>query len=661
MSVVEEKGIQNSPKTAQDFVNLQTSNDDDLLLAGGEIEATTSITSNNVNSVRPVDTIKQQAPKISNSPTIQKTTSKLVSDDEKKYNFKTKNQQKSNNLLETLITKGVLTNDQVRVAETQAKKTGDSIIDALIQLNFVTESVIHGLFENRNDDDSKVSLIDMLPDMDLFKNIPISFAMEHKVIPISKKQNKIVVASSSPYDIVLSDQLSSLFNGAEIEMIPYQETELISAIDKFYNGNVIADLSNILSEMELNVDNAKATDADKENKPVVKFVNALIYEAIHCGASDIHIEPDEMFVRIRMRIDGVLMNKTIVHKNYWSGICVRVKVLSGMNIAESRKPQDGGMKMTIQGREIDFRVSAIPTIYGENIVIRVLDKTHNLSSLKDLGFNKQNLKLIDLALQKPEGIIISTGPTGSGKTTTLYSILSMINDMADNIMTLEEPVEYRLPMIRQSEINNRAGFDFASGLRSLLRQDPDVIFLGEIRDKETADIAVRASMTGHQVFSTLHTNNAISAITRLVDIGIQPYMLSDSLTAVLAQRLVRKLCPDCKKTEAMTDEMKKAFGLPNDKTCNFCSSVGCERCNQTGYRGRIIVSEVLFVDAEIRNAIATNMNIKELTELAKQKGFISMQKDAIVKVAKGITSLEEVKRVVDMTEYTRHFEAQTIQ
>ena len=635
---------------------------DDILEAGGEIEFRTSITNDNVEVAKQADGIKKKNLELSDLSTKQLPTEQQSnSDDEKKYNFKTKKQQKSNNLLATLIAKGVLTKDQVRVAEMQAKKTGDSTVDALIHLNFVTESVIHGLFFFISNDDCKVNLIDMLPDMDLLKNIPISFAMEHKVIPISKKQNKIIVASISPYDIVLSDQLSSLFHGAEIEMIPYQETELISAIDKFYNGNVIADLSNILSEMELNVDNAKATDADKENKPVVKFVNALMYEAIHCGASDIHIEPDEMFVRIRMRIDGVLMNKTIVHKNYWSGICVRVKVLSGMNIAESRKPQDGGMKMTIQGREIDFRVSAIPTIYGENIVIRVLDKTHSLSSLKDLGFNKQNLKLIDLALQKPEGIIISTGPTGSGKTTTLYSILSMINDMADNIMTLEEPVEYRLPMIRQSEINNRAGFDFASGLRSLLRQDPDVIFLGEIRDKETADIAVRASITGHQVFSTLHTNNAISAITRLLDIGIQPYMLSDSITAVLAQRLVRKLCPDCKKTEAMTDEMKTAFGLPNDKTCNFCSPVGCERCNQTGYRGRIIVSEVLFVDAEIKNAIATRMNIKDLTDLAKKKGFVSMQKDAIIKVAKGITSLEEVKRVVDMTEYTRHFDIQTIQ
>ena len=649
-------------EATQANLNEKQANEDDILLAGGEIETKMSITNGSVGAIKTAYEIKKQnsaLPNFSNKPVAAQQS---ASDEEKKYNFKTKNQQKSNNLLETLIANGVLTHDQVRVAETQAKKTGDSIVDTLIHLNFVTESVIHGLFENRsNDNNDKVHLIDMIPDMELLKNIPISFAMEHKVIPISKKQNKIIVASSSPYDIVLSDQLSSLFHGAEIEMIPYQETELISAIDKFYNGNVIADLSNILSEMELNVDNAKAADTDKENKPVVKFVNALIYEAIHCGASDIHIEPDEMFVRIRMRIDGVLMNKTIVHKNYWSGICIRVKVLSGMNIAESRKPQDGGMKMTIQGREIDFRVSAIPTIYGENIVIRVLDKTHNLSSLKDLGFNKQNLKLIDLALQKPEGIIISTGPTGSGKTTTLYSILSMINDMADNIMTLEEPVEYRLPMIRQSEINNRAGFDFASGLRSLLRQDPDVIFLGEIRDKETAEIAVRASMTGHQVFSTLHTNNALSAVTRLIDIGIQPYMLSDSLTAVLAQRLVRKLCPDCKKTEAMSDEIKQAFGLPNDKTCNFCSPVGCEKCNQTGYRGRIIVSEVLFVDAEIKNAIATNINIKELTDLANKKGFVSMQKDAIIKVAKGITSLEEVKRVVDMTEYTRHFESQTIQ
>ena len=570
-----------------------------------------------------------------------------------KSGSKKNNNIKKNNILETLIERCVLTKDQVQVAETQALKTGDSVIDVLVRLNFVSESVIHNIFENNTGEKDKIVLSEMVPDMKLINKIPISFALEHKVMPLYVKDNKIFIATSNPYDIVLLEQLSSLFDGKEVETIAYSEQELIVAIDKFYKGNVVANLSDILSEMELNVDKVKTENLDKENTPVVKFINALLYEAIRINASDIHIEPDEMFLRIRMRIDGVLKNITIIHKNYWSGICVRIKVLACMNIAESRKPQDGGMKMTIQGREIDFRVSTIPTLYGENIVIRILDKAQGLLKLEELGFNKSNLKLLNLALKKPEGIIIVTGPTGSGKTTTLYSILSLINDVGDNIMTLEDPVEYRLPMIRQSEINHRSGFDFSSGLRSILRQDPDVIFLGEIRDQETAEIAVRASITGHKVFSTLHTNSALSAITRLIDIGIQSYMLSDSLTCVVAQRLVRCLCEECKKQETMSDEMKKAFALPDNKNYTIYSATGCEKCHQTGYKGRCVISEVLFIDPELKDIIANNPTIKTITDEAKKKGFMPMQRDAILKLLKGLTSWDEVQRVVDMTEYSK--------
>ncbi len=566
------------------------------------------------------------------------------------------NNSKKNNLLGILVKKGILTKDQIKVAKTQANKTGDSIIDVLIQLNFITDSVIHNIFEKHQDTKNKINLIEMVPDMELIKKIPTQFAIDYKVLPISASDEKIIIATSNPYNVVLMDQISALFDGKEIEAIPYTEAELIAAVDKFYNGNVIADLSSILTELEINVNNVKKEDVNTKNTPIVKFIDALLYEAIKCNASDIHIEPDEMFVRIRMRIDGILVNKTIVHKNYWSGICVRIKVLSGMNIAEQHRPQDGAMSMTIQGREIDFRVSAIPTIYGENIVIRILDKTHSLTKLGDLGFNKHNLKLINLALKKPEGIIIITGPTGSGKTTTLYSLLSIINNVGDNIMTLEEPVEYRMPLIRQSEINHRAGFDFSSGLRSLLRQDPDIIFLGEIRDKETAEIAVRSAITGHQVFSTLHTNGALSTITRLIDIGIQPYMLSDCLTAIIAQRLARRLCRYCKKEKLMSQKMKKVFELNQEKEYKICFPVGCEKCNQTGFKGRIAVSEVLMMDQNLKDTVTSNPTIKSITDVAKKSGFISMQRDAILKIAKGITSFEEIQRVVDMTEYSRYLD-----
>lgn len=562
-----------------------------------------------------------------------------------------------NNLIGILLEKGLLTKDQIKVARTQANKTGDSIIDVLIQLNFITDSVVHEIFESHQNKKNKVNLSDIIPDMELIKKIPPQFAIDHRVLPISADETKVTIATSDPYNVVLIDQISTLFDGKDIETVPYSEAELMSAVDKFYNGNVIADLSSILTELEINVNNFKQNnDINVKNTPIVKFIDALLYEAIRCNASDIHIEPDDMFVRIRMRIDGILANKTIVHKNYWSGICVRVKVLCGMNIAEQHRPQDGAMSMTIQGREIDFRVSAIPTIYGENIVIRILDKTQSLTKLNDLGFNRNNLKLINLALKKPEGIIIITGPTGSGKTTTLYSLLSAINTVEDNIMTLEEPVEYRMPLVRQSEINYRAGFDFASGLRSILRQDPDIIFLGEIRDKETAEIAVRSSITGHQVFSTLHTNGALSAITRLIDIGIQPYMLSDCLTAIVAQRLARKLCPYCKKTENMSQKMKQVFKLDQNKDYIICTSVGCEKCSQTGFKGRIAISEILLMNQDLKDIVTNKPTIKSIMDVAKKSGFIPMQRDAILKIVKGITSFEEVQRVIDMTEYSQYLD-----
>ena len=560
----------------------------------------------------------------------------------------------SSNILEVLKKKGLITHDQIKTAEVQADKYGGSVVDALIQMNFVTESVVHSVFEKASEiEENKPNIVDMIPDLELIKKIPTDFALEHKVIPMSSNGSIVKVATNNPYDIVLLDQLNRMFDGLEVEVVPYGEVELTRAVDKFYRGNVINDFADILNELEINVDDAKRENGQLEGSPVARFINALIYEAIKDGASDIHIEPDNMFVRVRFRIDGVLVNKTIVHKNYWSSICVRIKVMSGMNIAESRKPQDGAITMTLQGREIDFRVSSLPTIFGENIVIRVLDKTQGLTSLDELGFNKNNLKLINLAVQKPEGIVVVTGPTGSGKTTTLYSILSMINKTEDNIMTLEEPVEYRLPMIRQSEINHKAGFDFASGLRAILRQDPDIIFLGEIRDHETAEIAIRASITGHQVYSTLHTNNAISAITRLIDMGIPSYMLAGSLSAVIAQRLVRKLCPKCKQMVQMDDKMKIAFDLDANKIYNIYNAVGCNECGHTGYRGRLVISEVLFVDEKINEVIADNPTIKNVRDIAKRQGFVSMQQDGILKILKGITSWDEVSRCVDMTEYSK--------
>jgi len=589
---------------------------------------------------------------------MSKITEEVTTNEEKKEIDSSKYSQ---GITDILLKYNAITKDQLRTAQKEAINRKDgSVISALITMGFITESVLYDLLSSDQSKHDTQSIHSIVFSIDVLKKIPKEFALGFKVIPISEDETSVRIATSDPYNIILLDKISSFFNGKEVIAVPYPDAEVTEIVMKHYSSKHSMDLLGILEEIgnEENTNKSKndLLSTKGANSPVVRFIDALFYDAIRIGASDIHVEPDELFVRIRVRIDGVLINKTIVHKNYWSGICVRLKILSGMNIAESRKPQDGGISMTIQGRPVDFRVSSIPTIHGENIVIRVLDRTKSIITLEELGFSSYALKMIKLSLNKPEGIIIVTGPTGSGKTTTLYSTLAMINSISDNIMTLEEPVEYRLPLIRQSEINHKAGFDFSSGLRSLLRQDPDIIFLGEIRDMETAQTALRASATGHQVFSTLHTNNAISAVTRLIDIGIQSYMLSGSLVAVIAQRLVRKLCPTCRQSVTMKDDMKKAFNLDQSKEYTIYKAQGCNACYETGYKGRIVIAEVLFMTEEMNLIIAGNPTIAEIAIAAKKSGFRNMSDDAIEKVLSGVTSWEEVKNTIDMTNYLRHFD-----
>jgi type IV pilus assembly protein PilB len=575
---------------------------------------------------------------------------KIKSDAKRQSN--SQDTQKPHNMVDILIEKKLISKDQFIAAKFEAERRGsDSVVEILIEMGFITESIVYQILSNDKNEE-KVDLKKITLNENTVKKIPREFASTYKLIAIEENDVSVKIATNDPYNIIVLDQVSNFFNSKEVTAIPYPESEILELLDKYYTSSYSTNILDIISELEAS-NNSTDRDHKSEASPIVRFVNALLYEALRINASDIHIEPDEYFVRVRLRIDGVLINKTIVHKNHWSGICVRIKVLSGMNIAESRKPQDGAINLNLQGRPVDFRVSIIPTIYGENIVIRILDRTRGITALEDLGFNNFNLSVLRLALQRPEGIIIVTGPTGSGKTTTLYSILSMINSIEENIMTLEEPVEYRLPIIRQSEINHRAGFDFAGGLRSLLRQDPDIIFLGEIRDEETAQTALRAAATGHQVFSTLHTNSAIAAITRLIDIGIQPFMLSGSLIAVIAQRLCRRLCNECKKEKSMTDKMKMAFDLAMEKDYTVCEAVGCEKCYNLGYKGRVVISEILFVNEELNLTISSEPTIKKITEVAKKEGFVPIQRDAILKIVQGITSWEEVIRVIDMTNYIK--------
>jgi type II secretory ATPase GspE/PulE/Tfp pilus assembly ATPase PilB-like protein len=381
---------------------------------------------------------------------------------------------------------------------------------------------------------------------------------------------------------------------------------------------------------------------------VVRLIDALLADAVHRGASDMHFEPEAHFVRIRYRIDGVLRQIRSLHKTYWPAMVVRLKVISGMNIAETRAPQDGRISLSIAGRPLDFRVATQPTLHGENLVLRVLDKQKGLLKLEELGLPDDSLGVLKRMMARPEGIILVTGPTGSGKTTTLYSLLSHLNHETVNIMTLEDPVEYPLPLLRQTSVSEK--IDFAGGIRAMLRQDPDLILIGEIRDRDTAEMALRAAMTGHQVYSTLHTHSAIGAIPRLLDMGILPDILAGNIIDIVAQRLLRRLCPHCKQPDTASAAERALLGRNDAAALPIWRARGCARCDEHGYRGRLAVLEILKPDEALDELIARRATPRELRLQAESSGFRPLAGDAIRRVLEGATSLEEAQRVVDLTE-----------
>jgi type II secretory ATPase GspE/PulE/Tfp pilus assembly ATPase PilB-like protein len=382
---------------------------------------------------------------------------------------------------------------------------------------------------------------------------------------------------------------------------------------------------------------------------MVRLVNALLVDAVKRGASDIHFEPEYAFLRIRYRIDGVLETVRSLHKSFMPGITVRLKVVSDMNIAETRAPQDGRLSLTLSGRQIDFRVSTQPTIYGENIVLRVLDREKSIISLERMNLGAATLSRLNLMLARPEGILIVTGPTGSGKTTTLYSLLAQVNDETVNIMTLEDPVEYPLTLMRQTSVNEVARMDFANGIRSIMRQDPDIILVGEVRDKETAEMAFRAAMTGHQVFTTLHTNSALGAFPRLLDIGIQPAIMAGNIIGVIAQRLVRVLCPHCKEAYVPGAEERALLGQAAESAPKLYQATGCKHCENKGYRGRVAIMELLVMDSELDELVARRATVRELRAAAMANQFRPLAQEGIQRVVDGTTSLAEMSRSVDLT------------
>ncbi len=552
-----------------------------------------------------------------------------------------------------LLEKKVISQDQLEIAlkERARLKNAKTISAILVELGFVSQGAL-GEIMNESTGIKKFEIKSSIIDSRLVRKVPKEFSLHNKLMPVSFAKNTITVAMADVFDIVAIDQVKRYFPANfKINPVYVPESDILNALDQYHSYEM--SIEGILKELE-NADLEQINDETElkgdYKSPMVRLVDAILTDAVHRGASDLHFEPENLFLRIRYRIDGKMMQIRSLHKEHWSAISVRIKIMSGMNIAETRKPQDGHINSEIIGRNIDFRVSTQPTIHGENIVMRILDEKQSILSIDDLGFSEHNIALLKKMVQRPEGVIILTGPTGSGKTTTLYTILSYINSIDKNIMTLEDPVEYHIPLIRQSNIRTDIGMDFASGIKAILRQDPDVILVGEIRDKDTAISAIQAAMTGHQVYSSLHTNDALASIPRLMNIGVPNYLMAGSLIGVFAQRLARKLCPHCKKEEPLSDVEKKIMGKKYAHVEKIYKAVGCDKCNSAGYKGRTVIAEILVFDRELDDMVSSGKSRKEMHAYVSANGFVSMQEDGLQKVAAGITDLKELMRVVDLTD-----------
>ncbi|MBU0800862.1 MAG: Flp pilus assembly complex ATPase component TadA [Alphaproteobacteria bacterium] len=549
-----------------------------------------------------------------------------------------------------LVASGIITADQLNVALQEKKVTGRMLGEVLVDLGFINEDTLTAfLSESSGFDvfDPKHTILDG----EALNLIEKSVAVKYQVLPVSVSEDTAMIAMADPYDVVAMDALRRFLpKSMNIKPLVTTHKVLSEAIDAAYG--YASSITAILKELEGGKDAGDVATLSEDqaySHPIVRLVNALVFDAVKLGVSDLHFEPEENFVRLRYRMDGVLYTAQILHKQHWNAISQRLKIISNMNIADKLAPQDGRFGLNIGGRMADFRVSSLPTVHGENIVLRVLDQSQNIVPLKDLGFSPHNLELINKSQDKPEGIIIVTGPTGSGKTTSLYSMLNEINNVEVNIQTMEDPVEYSLPMIRQTPI--REGIlEFADGIRAILRQDPDIIFIGEIRDGITAEMALKAAMTGHQVYTTLHTNDSFGAIPRLLDLGLKPGMIAGAMIAVFAQRLVRKVCPQCR-VEYQPDEAECKI-LKQDPasppTIYKAKQGGCQACGGQGYKGRIAVVEILSFDDDLDEVLARNGSKAELKAKAIEKGFKSMKDDGIIKILEGVTTLESLSRVVDV-------------
>ncbi|MCF7810833.1 Flp pilus assembly complex ATPase component TadA [bacterium] len=551
---------------------------------------------------------------------------------------------------EILIDSRLITQEQLDQALNRSMRTRRRVGEVLVEMGFITDAAINSALGGQLGIPF-VSLEYYSVDPEVITLIPEQFARRNKILPLFRVHDSLTLGMADPLNLAVIDQVVRT-TGLEIEPAICSEKDLIKAIDHYYGtSGTMDEMIQVLDDETLDEDDvpdATVLTQMAGDAPIVKLVNLMISQAVRDHASDIHVEPDESVLRVRFRIDGILKEVYTQPRKLQNAIISRIKIMANINIAERRIPQDGGIQIKIDNRPVDIRVSTLPTVHGENVVLRILDKLNLMMGLNELGFGEQE-PILRKILSRKNGIFLVTGPTSSGKTTTLYSALNELSKMDVNTITLEYPVEYKLPLIRQVQVNVKAGLTFASGLRSILRQDPNIIMVGEIRDAETAKIAVESALTGHLVISTLHTNDAAGALPRLVDMGVEPFLVASSVAGVIAQRLVRSICPNCKEEYNANDAELKVLGMEGQKV-KLSKGKGCRSCIETGYKGRRGVFEVLYVTDDIRALVTEKASADRIRTIAVKNGTLLLRQDGISKALKGITTLSEVLRVTGATD-----------
>ncbi len=543
-----------------------------------------------------------------------------------------------------LVNVGIITLQQLNEA-LENKGSDERLGDYLIRKEIITERQMMEILEFQLGV-PHVQLNQFPIDPDVMHLVPKQVAYDLEVLPLGIRQKKLLVAMVDPMDYFAIEELR-LLTGKQIEPRIAMKSELLQMINRYYEMR--ESMEGALKSIEDSEDFEEKVEED-EDAPIIRLVHQLFTEAVLKKASDIHIDSTEHDVKVRYRVDGLLYTERIFPKKMSSALIARIKIMAKLNITENRVPQDGRIKIKIQGRPIDFRVSILPTLYGEKVVMRILDMSDSLTSIERLGMSEKNLDIFKKMVTSPTGIVLVTGPTGSGKSSTLHAALHTLNTEKVNLITVEDPIEYQIDGVNQIQVNEDVGLTFAKGLRSILRQDPDIIMVGEIRDEETAEIAVRASLTGHLVLSTLHTNSALETLNRLEDMGIEPYLIASSLKGVVAQRLIRRICKDCGEIvnpDEQTVEALKKYNLPTEYVKK---GKGCSICNKTGYKGRLAIHELLYISEEVKEELEGRKNFQNIKRLNRKNGLVSLYEDGLKKVSEGKTTLEEVLRVTRLEE-----------